>query len=149
MLLEVLTLKHDRDGPTRVILNGGKNYALPTEYEYHELLAASRMDQPLAEPLNFYGPLCHPGDELFVQKPFPKLAAGDLVSIMDAGAYFVPNQMNFSNPRPAAVVVCAGKANLIRVRESFDDIVRLDAGCDPSLAAAAEGAARALQATTR
>lgn len=137
LLLEVLTLKHDSEGPTRVILNGGKNYAMPTEYEYHELLPASRMNDPLAEPLNFYGPLCHPGDLLFVQKPFPRISAGDLVAIMDAGAYFVPNQMNFSNPRPAAVRVGAGRATLIRAPESFDDVVRLDAKCDPALAAAA------------
>jgi diaminopimelate decarboxylase len=143
LLLEVLTLKHDSEGPTRVILNGGKNYAMPTEYEYHELLAASRMNDPIAEPLNFYGPLCHPGDLLFVQKRFPRIATGDLVTIMDAGAYFVPNQMNFSNPRPAAVSVFGGRATLIRARESYDDIVRLDARCDAALAAAATDAAEA------
>ena len=27
---------------------------------------------------------------------------------MDAGAYFIPNQMNFSNPRPAAVIAKDG-----------------------------------------
>ena len=140
LLLEVLTIKRDHQGPTRVILNGGKNYALATEYEYHELLAASRMDQPHTERLNFYGPLCHPGDELFVQKAFPALVAGDLVSIMDAGAYFVPNQMNFSNPRPAAVLVSDGRARLVRARESFDDIVRLDAQCDAALQEAAGSA---------
>jgi diaminopimelate decarboxylase len=111
---------------TRAILDGGKNCTLPTGYEYHEVLPASRMLEPLAGPITFHGPLCHPGDVLFVQKPFPQLAAGDLVSVMDAGAYFVPNQMNFSNPRPAAVMVKEGKAVMIRRRESFEDIVRLD-----------------------
>jgi diaminopimelate decarboxylase len=128
LLLEVLTVKRDEDGATRVILNGGKNYALPTGYEYHEILPASRMNAPLASPVNYYGPLCHPGDVLFVQKPCPELATGDLVAVMDAGAYFVPNQMNFSNPRPAAVMVKDGSAKIIRRRESFEDIVRLDPG---------------------
>jgi diaminopimelate decarboxylase len=47
---------------------------------------------------------------------------------MDAGAYFIPNQMNFSNPRPAVVSVENGEAQLVRQRESFEDVVRLD-GC--------------------
>jgi diaminopimelate decarboxylase len=45
---------------------------------------------------------------------------------MDAGAYFIPNQMNFSNPRPSVVMVRNGQTSLLRQRESFQDIVRLD-----------------------
>jgi diaminopimelate decarboxylase len=126
LLLQVLAVKQEQEGNTRAILDGGKNYALPTGYEYHEILPASRMLESPAASVTFHGPLCHPGDVLFVQKPFPRLAAGDLVTLMDAGAYFVPNQMNFSNPRPAAVMVNDGKATVIRRRESFSDIVRLD-----------------------
>lgn len=127
LLLRVLAVKPGRDGIVRVILNGGKNLALPTGYEHHEILPAGRMHEAHVGNVNFYGPLCHPGDVLFVQKPFPKIEVGDLVAVMDAGAYFVPNQMNFSNPRPAAVIVENGRAELIRTRESFEDIVRLDA----------------------
>ena len=126
LLLQVLGVKTEQNGMTRAILDGGKNCALPTGYEYHEILPSSRMNEPLSAPVTFHGPLCHPGDVLFVKKPFPQVIAGDFVSLMDAGAYFVPNQMNFSNPRPAAVMVKDGKAALIRRRESFDDIVQLD-----------------------
>jgi diaminopimelate decarboxylase len=128
LALGVLTVKRESDGMTRAILDGGKNCTLPTGYEYHELLPSSRMLEPLVAPVTFYGPLCHPGDVIFVQKQFPRLATGDIVSVMDAGAYFVPNQMNFSNPRPAAARVEDGNAVLIRRREAFDDIVRLDPG---------------------
>jgi diaminopimelate decarboxylase len=126
LLLQVLGVKYEENGTTRAILDGGKNCALPTGYEYHEILPSSRMSEPLSAPVTFHGPLCHPGDVLFLKKPFPSVTAGDVVSVMDAGAYFVPNQMNFSNPRPAAVMVKDGKAALIRRRESFDDIVHLD-----------------------
>jgi len=51
---------------------------------------------------------------------------GDIVALMDAGAYFIPNQMNFSNPRPAAVMVDGTREWLIRERESFEHIVQLD-----------------------
>ncbi|HTE42864.1 MAG TPA: alanine racemase, partial [Steroidobacteraceae bacterium] len=126
LLLEVLTVKQDRDGTTRAILNGGKNYTLPMGYEYHEMLPAARMNDQVVKPINFYGPLCHPGDVLFLQKPFPQIATGDPIAVMDAGAYFVPNQMNFSNPRPAVVICKDGQATLVRRRETFEDMVRLD-----------------------
>ena len=45
---------------------------------------------------------------------------------MDAGAYFIPNQMNFSHPRPPVVMVDNGRTSLLRQRESFDDVIRLD-----------------------
>jgi diaminopimelate decarboxylase len=132
-------------------LNGGKNVAFPTWYEYHELLPAARMHAPQAGRYNFYGPLCHPGDVLFVQKPFPRPEIGDVVAIMDSGAYFVPNQMNFSNPRAAAVMVSDGRAELIRSRETFEDVVRLDpvAASDDPAAGVAEGNQRRVAATRR
>jgi diaminopimelate decarboxylase len=45
---------------------------------------------------------------------------------MDAGAYFVPNQMNFSNPRPGVVMVDSGQEKLIREHETFGDIIARD-----------------------
>ena len=99
---------------------------MPTGYEYHEMFAAANAEAGGEFRYDLFGPLCHPGDVLFTGKLLPRLKAGDVVAIMDAGAYFVPNQMNFSNPRPAAVMVEEGQATLIRSRESFEDIVAHD-----------------------
>jgi len=126
LLLEVLATKAGADGVTNVIANGGKNITMPMGYEYHELFVASKMNAPRSGRCNLFGPLCHPGDILFKLKELPTVAAGDILAIMDAGAYFVPNQMNFSNPRPSAVLLQGGKAELIRERESFEDIISLD-----------------------
>jgi diaminopimelate decarboxylase len=136
LLLKVIAVKEGRDGINRVILDGGKNVAFSTGYEYHEILPVSQMNAPYDTWYSFYGPLCHPGDIIAVQRRFPRLRAGDVVAIMDAGAYFIPNQMNFSNPRAAAVMVSDGQATLIRERETFDDIVRLD----PTIPSAIEDA---------
>jgi hypothetical protein len=43
--------------------------------------------------------------------------------------------MNFSNPRPGAVLVKDGEARLLRQAERFEDIVRLDDHFAPSRAA--------------
>ena len=75
---------------------------------------------------NIYGPLCHPRDLLCKFQRLPKINLGDLILVMDAGAYFVPNQMNFSYPRAPAVLVDDGRHELIRGRESFEDIISLD-----------------------
>jgi diaminopimelate decarboxylase len=56
----------------------------------------------------------------------PRLQVGDTIAVMDSGAYFVPHQTTFSNPRPAAVLVSAGRASLLRRRESFENVVQLD-----------------------
>ena len=126
LVLRVLAVKDDPSGVRNVILDGGKNIAMPLGYEVHELLAVNSTAEARVSTYNFYGPLCHPGDLHFQSKTFRTLKAGDLVAIMDAGAYFIPNQMNFSHPRPPVVMVNNGGSSLLRRRESFDDIVRLD-----------------------
>ncbi len=126
LLLEVLAIKDGRDGVRNVILNGGKNITMPLGYEFHRIFAASRMREPVSAAWHLFGPLCHPGDIVAQFEPLPELAVGDVLAIMDAGAYFVPNQMNFSNPRPGVVMVSNGRDQLIREHESFEDIVRRD-----------------------
>jgi diaminopimelate decarboxylase len=131
LLLRVLAVKDGPGSVKNVILDGGKNIAMPTGYEYHEVFAASRLLQTHDTKCNLFGPLCHPADVIALTKRLPALEAGDLIAIMDAGAYFVPNQMNFSHTRPAAVMVEQGSATLIRERESYENIVALDRLASP------------------
>lgn len=126
LLLSVLVLKEGDRFSQFAIVDGGKNITIPLGYEYHELFLANRLREPADTRYTIFGPLCHPGDILFRHRYLPALRVGDVVAIMDAGAYFVPNQMNFSNPRPAAVMIADGHAALIRTREAFEDIIRLD-----------------------
>lgn len=126
LLLQVLAIKPGVGSVPNVILDGGKNITMPLGYEYHEILPASRMRAPRAVRHNLFGPLCHPGDVVANYRMLPELQPGDVLAVMDAGAYFVPNQMNFSNPRPAAVMVHDGKHRLIRDRETFEDVVARD-----------------------
>ncbi len=126
LLLSVLALKRGDRLSEYAILDGGKNITMPLGYEYHEAFVANRMNEASQQRYSMFGPLCHPGDVLFKHRNFPTLAKGDMVAIMDAGAYFVPNQMNFSNPRPPAVMVSGSDVRVIRERETFEDMVVLD-----------------------
>lgn len=126
LLLSVIATKRSPDGKPFVIVDGGKNITMPLEWETHEIFAATRLDEESNVLHDVYGPLCHPGDIIARNRAFPELREGDLLAIMDAGAYFIPNQMNFSNPRPPVVRVGNGSCDIVRERERFDDIVSLD-----------------------
>ncbi len=127
LLLSVLTVKRPAGGPPKLILDGGKNITMPLGWETHQLLAANRLNEASVESYDVYGPLCHPGDIVMRHKCLPRMRPGDVVSIMDAGAYFIPNQMNFSFPRPSAIMIDGARIREIRRRETYADIVRLDA----------------------
>jgi diaminopimelate decarboxylase len=56
----------------------------------------------------------------------PPLREGDLLAVLDAGGYGFAFASNFLNkPRPAEVMVDGGEARLIRRRETYDDMLRL------------------------
>lgn len=94
--------------------------------DYEAVLAA----QPLAEPeetVRIAGKYCESGDILIRNQPLPKTKPGDVLAILDTGAYGYAMASNYNrNPRPAVVFVEKGDAKLVVARESLDDLVRLD-----------------------
>lgn len=125
LLLRVIAVK-ETNGVKKLVLDGGRNITMPLAWETHKIFPGSRLRQPFAVKTDLYGPLCHPGDVVARHLPLPTMGVGDVIAIMDAGAYFIPNQMNFSNPRPAVVTVRPGEVCLARRREDFEDMVRCD-----------------------
>lgn len=126
LLLSVIGKKSGPNGKQYLIVDGGKNITMPLEWETHQVFAASRLGCDSSIPQDVFGPLCHPGDIIIKNQAFPELEEGDLLAIMDAGAYFIPNQMNFSNPRPPIVCVRDDGCTVVRRRETFEDIVQKD-----------------------
>lgn len=126
LLLSLIAKKPGVDGKEYLIADGGKNITMPLGWETHRIFAANKHSKKATNKYDLFGPLCHPGDILVKNQMFPALEAGDVLAIMDAGAYFIPNQMNFSNPRPTIVSVNQGKHEIVRRRETFEDML----GCD-------------------
>jgi diaminopimelate decarboxylase len=125
LLARVQSLKADGDREF-AILDAGINLAESCRSEYHQLFVAS----PSAGRTQVYavaGPICTPADTLYWGVRLPELHSGACLSIMDAGAYFVPFSTSFSYPRPAIVTVDDGVATLLRRAETFEDMVSLDA----------------------
>lgn len=126
LLLSVLHTKNRTRDHQDVIVDGGKNLSMPLGWETHEILPATRMSDDGLVHTDIYGPLCHPGDVVCKSKYLPRLDPGDVIAVMDAGAYFVPNEMNFSNPRPGIVAFDGPDLELVRRPETFEDIVGRD-----------------------
>jgi diaminopimelate decarboxylase len=123
LLLRVLRVKQAGRATRDVILDGGRNLCLPLAWEFHEIHPVSRMREGPLLPQSLYGPLCHPGDIVAQHKLLPPLVEGDVVAVMDAGAYFLPNETCFSQPRPGMVAITEGHARTVSRAETFSDLV--------------------------
>lgn len=124
LLATVVSLKRGSDR-TFAILDAGNSIAEPVQHEYHQVLAV----RPGALAPTTYaltGPASTPADAMYPAVRLPELKVGDVIAIMDSGAYFVPFATSFSFPRPAIVLVRDGKDALLRRAETFDDMVSLD-----------------------
>ncbi|MCC7430376.1 alanine racemase [bacterium] len=118
LLLKVVETKQRKQ--KIAILDGGINIAAPLRGEFREAFVANKMDFGQREIYKIVGPTCNPGDVLYAAKFFPKLEVGDVLVVVDAGAYFVSYANSFCFPKPAIVVVENGKNYLSRKKETFD-----------------------------
>ena len=88
---------------------------------------ANRMSAPLEETVTLAGKHCESGDILIKDLTLPKTEAGDILVVLGTGAYNHSMASNYNRlPRPAAVLVSEGEANLILARENYDDLIRQD-----------------------
>lgn len=96
------------------------------EAEYETVLAADPQAEN-AETVRLAGKYCESGDILSQHQPLPKTKPGDVLAMLDTGAYGYAMASNYNrNPRPAVVFAENGQAHLVIERESLDDLVHLD-----------------------
>ena len=117
---------------TFVGTDSGFNHLLrPILYgSHHEILNASAME---GEQLNVVvaGNICESGDVFtrngkgLEDRPLTRPEVGDLLALRDVGAYgmSLASQYNL-RARPAEILVDEGSARLIRLRETYEDLVR-------------------------
>ena len=71
------------------------------------------------------GPICESGDFLAKDREVESLSHGDLLAVMSAGAYgFSMSSTYNSRPRVAEVMVKGSRFNVIRRRDTYEDLVR-------------------------
>lgn len=107
---------------------------------YH-LLAAGKLREAPVERVDVVGPLCA-GSPLGADRPMPRLARGDLVAALDAGMYAEIFTARYNGvPLPATVLVNDGQAEVIKERESVEDVFshhRIPERLRPPVGSAAE-----------
>ncbi|HWV23268.1 MAG TPA: diaminopimelate decarboxylase [Thermomicrobiales bacterium] len=88
---------------------------------------ANRSGDAVTERVTIAGKYCESGDILIEEIELPRLERDDLLAIPAAGAYCLAMASNYNmSLRPAVVMVSNGEANVIRRRETFDDLLRLE-----------------------
>ncbi|MFC6323099.1 diaminopimelate decarboxylase [Companilactobacillus baiquanensis] len=93
----------------------------------YEAVVANKMDEALKEDVHISGKYCESGDILIDHQKLPETKSGDILAVLDAGAYGYSMASNYNrNPRPAVVFAENGKDKLVVERESYDDLIKLD-----------------------
>lgn len=93
----------------------------------YEAVVANKMDQPLTQTVHIAGKYCESGDILIDQQRVPDTNPGDILAVLDTGAYGYSMAMNYNrNPRAAVVFVENGQDKLVVKRETYQDLTSLD-----------------------
>jgi len=94
---------------------------------HHEIVAVRAPAESKLEAVDVVGPICESGDFFAHDRKLPPGNEGDLLAILDAGAYGMTLASNYnSRPRAAEVLVENNKAKLIRRRETTADMLRAE-----------------------
>ncbi|HEX5964820.1 MAG TPA: diaminopimelate decarboxylase [Pyrinomonadaceae bacterium] len=107
---------------------------------YYHLISASRAGEPYARDYKVAGPLCDSGDVYFdieregrlpdYRKLPDAVTPGEVLALLNCGAYSLAQMFHYNGrPLPAAVLIRQnGKAELIRRRDNYEDLIANDVG---------------------
>lgn len=114
---------------TYVAVDGGmSDNPRPITYQsVYRAVVANKMSAPLTETVTIAGKHCESGDIVIKNALVTKTEPGDILVVMATGAYNYSMASNYNRlPRPAAVIVANGEANLILRRETYQDLIQQD-----------------------
>lgn len=132
-LLTRVVYRKNNNGKRFLVVDAAMNDLLrPSLYNaYHEIVPVRHTTRSKAptETVDVVGPICETGDFFARGRTLPRVEEGELLAILDAGAYGMALASNYNTrPRPAEVLVEGAAAKLIRRRESVEDVLRLERG---------------------
>ena len=126
LVTRVLYVKHGADKTFTIVDAGMNDLMRPTLYEaYHEIV-------PVIEPASgtrsivtdVAGPVCETGDYLARARALPEFKAGDLISVMTAGAYGAVLASEYNSRLLVPEVLVAGnRYSVTRPRPGYDEML--------------------------
>ena len=131
VLLTSVVYRKQNDGKRFLVVDAAMNDLIrPALYAaYHEIIPVTQNADSAAgsEITDIVGPVCETGDFFARDRELPTVNEGDLLAILDAGAYGMVLASNYNTRRrPAEVLVTGKSAKIIRRRETFSDLLRLE-----------------------
>ncbi len=135
LISEIRAVKQTGSNVFYLLDAGFNNLARPVLYGAYHPMSLVPQDGDLQRPLQEVvvgGPLCESGD-IFTQEEggyvsrrlLPVAAVGDFLVIECAGAYgFVMSSNYNSKPLAAEVLLRDGRADLVRARQTYEDLMR-------------------------
>jgi diaminopimelate decarboxylase len=125
LLTRVLYVKQ-MGGKTFVVTDAGMNDLLrPSHYSsYHRIDPVVPHAGRETVAADVVGPICESGDFLALDRVIERVEPGELLAIGTVGAYgFAMASTYNSRPRPAEVIVDGERAQLVRRRETYEELV--------------------------
>jgi diaminopimelate decarboxylase len=125
LLTRVLYLK--RNGEKNfVITDAGMNDLIrPALYQAHHEIVPVTQREGSGMVADIVGPVCESGDFFARDRAVAALETGDLLAILDAGAYGLSLSSNYNTRmRPAEVLISGRRVRRIRRRETIRDLLR-------------------------
>jgi diaminopimelate decarboxylase len=127
LLTRVLYVKKNGK-KTFVITDAAMNDLIrPALYHAHHEILPIKQPAKSSKPeleVDVVGPVCESGDFFARDRALPNVKPGDLVLLLDAGAYGMSQTSNYNTrPRPAEVLIDNATPHLIRRRETMRDLL--------------------------
>lgn len=125
LLTSVIYNKTNR-GKRFVIVDAGMNDLVrPALYAaHHEIVPVLRDGSRKRATIDVVGPVCESGDFLARDRVMAEAREGELLAVLDAGAYGMVLGSNYNTrPRPAEILVDGARVKVIRRRERFEEMV--------------------------
>jgi diaminopimelate decarboxylase len=127
VLVTSVVYRKENDGKRFLVVDAAMNDLIrPALYDaYHEIVPVVRSKDLAAkrESVDVVGPVCESGDFFARDRELPRVEEGDLLAILDAGAYGMVLASNYNTrPRAAEVLVSGKSVELIRRREKVREL---------------------------
>jgi diaminopimelate decarboxylase len=124
LLARVLYVKQN-GAKTFVITDAGMNDLIrPSLYQAHHEILPVVARAGKATKVDVVGPVCESGDFFARGREMASVKPGELVLVLDAGAYGMSLASNYNTrSRPAEVLVTGGEARVVRRRETMRDVL--------------------------
>ena len=124
LLTRVLSIKSTATKNFAIIDAAMNDLLRPALYQAHHQILPVQKRPGEGKIYDIAGPVCESSDFLGKDREL-NIQAGNLLAIMDTGAYGFSMASNYNaRPRPAEMMVRGEEAKIIRARESYEDLMR-------------------------